>query len=205
MSQKRIRAAFTLVELLVVIGIIALLISILLPAISRAREQSNRTQCLVNLRSLGQAMVLYANQYRDRLPNTNPPSTPSDYAGTNYVLIALNRDFVRAPSVFHCPSDSDPVQTSIDTGDYVPENSARTSYDFYSVWWAPEKGPKLARIRQAPLAWDLNVNPLQLGAAGQNHGASGGNVLIADGSVAWQRAKEWDNSNWPAPANKYYR
>ncbi|MEP0848429.1 MAG: prepilin-type N-terminal cleavage/methylation domain-containing protein [Phycisphaerae bacterium] len=56
------RRGFTIIELLVVIAIIALLISLLLPSLQRAREQSRRTYCLTNLRSIGQAAQEYANE-----------------------------------------------------------------------------------------------------------------------------------------------
>ena len=58
------RRAFTLVELLVVIGIIAVLVSILLPVLSRAREAVRTTQCLSNLRELGLALQLYENDHK---------------------------------------------------------------------------------------------------------------------------------------------
>ena len=58
------RYAFTLVELLVVIGIIALLIAILLPALTRAREVANRAACMSNLRQIGQAAVMFANEHQ---------------------------------------------------------------------------------------------------------------------------------------------
>src|SRR3569623_1242117 len=62
------RRGFTLVELLVVIGIIALLISILLPALNKAREASNRVVCGSNLPQFGVMYQLYAYLYRDLAP-----------------------------------------------------------------------------------------------------------------------------------------
>ncbi|HEY1629241.1 MAG TPA: type II secretion system protein, partial [Tepidisphaeraceae bacterium] len=60
--MTRRKHAFTLVELLVVIGIIAVLISILLPALNKARRAANTIKCGANLRSITQAMMIYASQ-----------------------------------------------------------------------------------------------------------------------------------------------
>src|SRR5688572_19621811 len=65
---RRRRAGFTLVELLVVIGIIAILISVLLPTLGRARESAKRTQCLSNLRQIAVMLNMYANAYNQQVP-----------------------------------------------------------------------------------------------------------------------------------------
>jgi len=80
------RRAFTLVELLVVIGIIAVLIGIILPALARARESANRVQCMSNLRQIGGAMMIYINQSGGLLPIAPMSgSRRSDFAAWYYL------------------------------------------------------------------------------------------------------------------------
>jgi prepilin-type N-terminal cleavage/methylation domain-containing protein/prepilin-type processing-associated H-X9-DG protein len=193
---------FTLVELLVVIGIIALLSGILIATLSRIQQKSRLTACLSNLRQLGAALVLYTQENRGYLPNGNPPQTWEDYAGSNRVMVHFAVTNVRAPKAFYCPADHDPPPGKIITADPKLPDSARISYDFYSLYWAPEYGPLLVKLRgQAPLAWDLdggNTSGLLM-----NH-KGGGNVVFADGHAEWQALKLWDDKNWPNPAIKFF-
>jgi prepilin-type N-terminal cleavage/methylation domain-containing protein len=69
------RRGFTLVELLVVIAIIALLMGILMPALSRVRQLAFRLTCGTNLAGIGKAMLIYANDYEDELPRAGGRKT----------------------------------------------------------------------------------------------------------------------------------
>ena len=102
------RSAFTLIEMLVVISIIALLISILLPALGRARETARSIACMSGIKQLGLASHTYAVDYNGWLPQ-NPFSGTRSYGHCWDVQISsyLNYDSSRPSSqqpVFHCPS-----------------------------------------------------------------------------------------------------
>jgi prepilin-type processing-associated H-X9-DG protein/prepilin-type N-terminal cleavage/methylation domain-containing protein len=113
--KRRNNSAFTLVELLVVIGIIALLISILLPALSRARESAMSVKCLANLNQIGLGAMMYANDNKNYIVpgctyvTTNSPvnSWVSNLVLGRYVSgrgTPKENDGVITNTVFYCPS-----------------------------------------------------------------------------------------------------
>ena len=85
-AHRRSLAGFTLVELLVVIGIIALLMGILLPVLNRARSQANQVRCAANLRQVGSVFHTYASMFKNTLPPLNTKAS-DPHAGKWYYQI----------------------------------------------------------------------------------------------------------------------
>ena len=160
-----------------VIGIIAVLIGILQPVITRAREQGKRAACLSQLHQIGLGLIQYADANRGRLPNGKDADNydPDDAGG---VLVEFANRYLKVPAVFHCPSSKLPTPTAIEPSDAGEENGTRQSYDFYRLYW-----PDAPRLGMAPLAWDFNGGDPKRSLK-QNHGTTGGNVLYTDGRHA---------------------
>jgi prepilin-type N-terminal cleavage/methylation domain-containing protein len=107
----KLRHAFTLIELLITVGIIAVLAALLLPALSQCKEQGRRTACVNNLRQINQSIRFYADDWADSLPVLPDPNPYPNGVGAYYKelvkgYLGLSGPPTGSEKIFTCPSDS---------------------------------------------------------------------------------------------------
>lgn len=158
-----VKRAFTLVELLVVIGIIALLISILMPALTKARQSAYQIACGSNLRQMGVGVQMYINNYQGYLPcsmaidsSLNSPYYLDTFiTQIAWVLGELRND----PNGIHgsptsrlyvCPSDPDPFYLQLHNWEgFVSSYGANYSAFFYHGVGSTSRPYRFNQIKQA--------------------------------------------------------
>ena len=204
-AYRRLRpiiAKFTLIELLVVIAIIAILAAMLLPALNKARERGRNATCQGNLRSLGQAVVLYAGDYQDYIPWGPENKTDLREVGwgreCNHGL--LNKyGYVPNTKTFMCPSDpavlknlgaNGWISSHLSSYLYVP---SATNYNFsYKITARPPKGGTYLLFTGSDVWYARDGKP-------GNHGTSV-NLCYMDGairSVPFGYLRPHSKYDWP--------
>ncbi|MGD9497518.1 MAG: DUF1559 domain-containing protein [Armatimonadota bacterium] len=100
----RRRSGFTLIELLVVIAIIAILAAILFPVFARAREKARQSSCASNLKQIGTAFLMYAQDYDEVLCDTVMGRDAPDHPARTYAWMSVLMPYVKNNQIFKCPS-----------------------------------------------------------------------------------------------------
>jgi len=182
------RRGFTLIEILVSISIISILAAMLLPVLARSREKARRAHCMSNLRSIGQAISAYSNDWEENYPTlvgtATPTFTPAPASGDGARSLGLlYKMYVDDSAVFICPSapplvnPKDPVKgVTPSVGNVSGMVSDQCSFG-YDPTHRQGHSSEIGLAADAPGGGPSN--------ASDNHFREGQNVLQNFGGVKW--------------------